>query len=167
MDDRTLVEKAGNELRARVHALFGRSLHLRHLDTGSCNGCEIELGQLLTPHYDLQRYGIDFVASPRHADALMVTGPVTRALEPVLRATYDATPEPKLVIAIGACAVSGGIVGGAYGACGGADRIVPVDVHIPGCPPRPLALLHGLLLAVGRAEQRIERRERVVEKKES
>lgn len=149
--------RAGEALRRRVSALFGRSLHLRHVDTGSCNGCEIEIAQLLTPDYDLQRLGIDFVASPRHADALLVTGPVTRALEPVLRTVWEAVPDPKIVIAVGACAISGGIVGNAYGACGGVDRIVPVDVHIPGCPPRPLALLHGILLAIDRADQRITR----------
>ena len=154
-DDRNLVEQAGQALRRRARALFGRSLHIREVDTGSCNGCEIEIAQLLTPHYDIQRFGIDFVASPRHADALLVTGPVTRALEPALRATYEATPDPKIVIAVGACALSGGIVGDAYGACGGVDRILPVDVYIPGCPPRPLALLHGILVAMGRAEPRI------------
>lgn len=155
MDEREIVEQTGARLLERARALFGRSLHIREVDTGSCNGCEIEIAQLLTPHYDLQRFGIDFVASPRHADCLLVTGPVTRALEPALRATYEATPDPKIVIAVGACAISGGIVGTTYGTCGGVDRIVPVDVHIPGCPPRPLALLHGILLAVGRAEQRL------------
>ncbi len=158
MEEIESVETAGSELLARVRTLFGRSLHIRLVDTGSCNGCEIEIAQLLTPHYDIQRFGIDFVASPRHADALLVTGPVTRALEPALRATYEATPDPKIVIAVGACALSGGIVGSAYGSCGGVDRILPVDVYIPGCPPRPLALLHGILLAVGKAEQRIRRR---------
>lgn len=159
MDEPLIVEKKGRELLARVRALFGRSLHIRAVDTGSCNGCEIEITQLLTPHYDIQRFGIDFVASPRHADALLITGPVTHALEPALRATYEATPEPKIVIAVGACALSGGIVGNAYGSCGGVDPILPVDVYIPGCPPRPLALLHGILLAVGKAEQRIHRRQ--------
>jgi Ni,Fe-hydrogenase III small subunit len=159
MDERTVVEQTGHQLFQRVQALFGRSLHIRHVDTGSCNGCEIEIAQLLTPHYDLQRFGIDFVASPRHADCLLVTGPVTRALAPALRATHDATPGPKIVIAVGACAISGGLFGNTYGTCGGVDRILPVDVHIPGCPPRPLALLHGILLAVGKAEQRIQKRE--------
>lgn len=158
-DERIAAQTVGQDLLKRVNALFGRSLHIRHVDTGSCNGCEIEIGQLLTPDYDLQRYGIDFVASPRHADCLLVTGPVTRALEPALRATYEATPDPKLVIAVGACALSGGITGAAYGVCGGVDRILPVDVYIPGCPPRPLALLHGLLVAVGKAEQRIHPRQ--------
>lgn len=157
MEDRKLVEATGHALFERVRALFGRSLHIRAVDTGSCNGCEIEIAQLLTPHYDISRFGIDFVASPRHADALLVTGPVTRALAPVLRATYEATPDPKIVIAVGACALSGGIVGSAYGSCGGVDGHLPVDAYIPGCPPRPLALLHGILLAVGRAEPRIGR----------
>jgi len=159
VDERALVETAGRKVLLRAQALFGRSLHIRAVDTGSCNGCEIEIAQLLTPHYDIQRFGIDFVASPRHADALLVTGPVTRALAPALAATYEATPDPKIVIAVGACALSGGIVGNAYGALGGVDKLLPVDVYIPGCPPHPLALLHGILVAMGRAEPRIQRRQ--------
>jgi Ni,Fe-hydrogenase III small subunit len=159
MHEHEALDRLGQEVSQRVRALFGRSLHIRMVDTGSCNGCEIEIAQLLTPHYDLQRYGVDFVASPRHADALLVTGAATRALVPALRETYEATPDPKIVIAVGACAISGGIVGNAYGACGGVDRILPVDVYIPGCPPRPLALLHGIMVALGRAEPRIQRRQ--------
>lgn len=146
------IEEIGAELKARIMRLYGRSLHLRHLDVGSCNGCEIELTQLLSPFYDLQRFGIDFVASPRHADALIVTGPVSRHLEPALRKTLEATPDPKLVIALGACACSGGMFGEGYASYGGVDKMTPVDVYIPGCPPRPFAILHGLLLAVDRAE---------------
>lgn len=158
MTERDELETVGKTLLARVRGLFGRSLHIRAVDAGSCNGCDIEVAQLLTPHYDLQRFGIDFVASPRHADALLVTGAVTRPLAGPLLATYEAAADPKIVIAVGACAISGGIVGDAYGALGGVYRVLPVDVSIPGCPPRPLALLHGLLLAVGKAEQRIHRR---------
>lgn len=148
------LEALGAELRARIMRLYGRSFHLRELDAGSCNGCEIEVGQLLSPFYDLQRFGIDFVASPRHADALLVTGPVSRHLEPALRDTLLATPDPKLVIALGACACSGGLFGENYASYGGVDKITPVDVYIPGCPPRPYAILHGLLLAIDRAECR-------------
>lgn len=149
------LELAGEALARRVRGLFGRSLQIRAVDTGSCNGCEIEIAQLTTPFYDLQRFGIDLVASPRHADALLVTGPVTRQLAPALRATYEAMPAPRLVIAMGACAISGGIFAGGYATLGGVDPILPVDVYIPGCPPPPLAIIHGLLLAVGRAEQRL------------
>lgn len=151
------LEQAGAALHTRIKALFGRSLHIREVDTGSCNGCEIEVSQLLAPQYDLQRFGVDFVASPRHADALLVTGPVSRNLERALRDTYEATPDPKIVIAVGACAIGGGIFGTGYASAGGIDRIVPVDVYLPGCPPRPLALIHGILLAIGRAEPRIRR----------
>ena len=144
------VERLGARLRGEIARTFGRSLHLRHLDVGSCNGCDWELTALLNPVYDLQRFGIDIVASPRHADGLLVTGPVTRHLEPALWATYDATPEPKLVIAVGACACDAGFLVGSYAVAGGVDRRLPVDVYIPGCPPRPEAILHGLLLAMGR-----------------
>lgn len=135
---------------ARIHAVLGRSLHVRHVDAGSCNGCDWELTHLLNPVYDLQRFGIDFVASPRHADMLLVTGGVTRHLEQALRRTFEAAGEPKLVVAIGTCAVGGGMVGETYANHGGVDKIVPVAVYVPGCPPRPEAILHGLLLALGR-----------------
>jgi len=144
------VESLGARLREQITRIFGRSLHLRHLDVGSCNGCDWEITALLNPVYDLQRFGIDVVASPRHADGLLVTGPVTRHLEPALWATYEATPEPKLVIAIGACACEAGFLAGSYAVAGGVDRRLPVDVYIPGCPPRPEAILHGLLVAIGR-----------------
>ncbi len=142
-------------LRDRVARLFRRSLQIRHLDLGSSNGCDWEINALLNPVYDLQRFGIDFVASPRHADLLLVTGSVTRHLEPALWATYEAVPNPKLVIAVGACACTGGVVGQSYATAGGVDRRVPVDVYIPGCPPRPQAILHGLLLALDRREQQV------------
>jgi Ni,Fe-hydrogenase III small subunit len=150
-------------LRERIARTFQRSLQIRHLDVGSSNGCDWEINALLNPVYDLQRFGIDFVASPRHADLLLVTGAVTRHLEPALWATYEATPDPKLVVAVGACACSGGVVTGSYATAGGVDQRLPVDVYIPGCPPRPQAILHGLLLALGRREQKVHQRERTVE----
>lgn len=147
------VEEIGLKLKAKIHRYFGRSLHIREVDAGSCNGCEVEITALNNPIYDIERFGIHFVASPRHADMLLVTGPVTRNMEIALKQTYDATPDPKLVVAVGACAIGGGIFGRSYASCGGVDNIIPVDVYIPGCPPRPEALLHGILLAVGRAPQ--------------
>jgi Ni,Fe-hydrogenase III small subunit/Fe-S-cluster-containing hydrogenase component 2 len=146
----TSVEKAGEELRDRIDKVLGRSLAIREVDAGSCNGCELEINALNNPVYDIERFGIHFVASPRHADMLLVTGPVTRNMELALLKTYRATPDPKLVVAVGACGISGGIFGEHYASLGGVDNVVPVDVYVPGCPPRPEALLHGILLAVGR-----------------
>ncbi len=143
-------EITGRELQANIQSFFGRSLHIRQVDAGSCNGCEMEIQGLNSPIYDIERFGIHFVASPRHADMLLVTGPVTRNMELALRKTYDATPEPRLVVAVGACGCSGGIFGRNYATCGGVDSVIPVDVYIPGCPPNPHALLHGILLAIGR-----------------
>ena len=131
--------------------MLGRSLAIREVDAGSCNGCELEIVALNNPVHDIERFGIHFVASPRHADMLLVTGPVTRNMELALRKTYDATPDPKVVVAVGACGISGGIFGTNYATRGGVDQVIPVDVYIPGCPPRPEALLHGILLAVGRS----------------
>jgi len=148
-------EVLARKLQRRIHEVLGRSLAIREVDAGSCNGCEIEIGALNNPVYDLERLGIHFVASPRHADMLLVTGPVTRNMELALAKTYRATPEPKIVVAVGACGISGGIFGVNYATVGGVDAVVPVDVYIPGCPPRPHALLHGILLAVGRVEQRM------------
>ena len=144
------LDALGAELKARVHKVLGRSLHIREVDAGSCNGCEVEVVGLNSPVYDVERFGIHFVASPRHADMLLVTGPVSRNMELALRKTYDATPEPRLVVATGACACSGGIFGQNYASLGGVDKVIPVDVYIPGCPPNPHALLHGILTAVGR-----------------
>jgi Ni,Fe-hydrogenase III small subunit/formate hydrogenlyase subunit 6/NADH:ubiquinone oxidoreductase subunit I len=150
------LEEAGRQLRERIGSTLGRSLHIREVDAGSCNGCEVEIHGLNSPVYDLERFGIHFVASPRHADMLLVTGPVTRNMELALKKTYDATPEPRLVVAVGACGCSGGIFGVNYATCGGVDSVIPVDVYIPGCPPNPHALLHGILLAVNRVvEKRI------------
>ncbi|HEY3063009.1 MAG TPA: NADH-quinone oxidoreductase subunit B family protein [Chloroflexota bacterium] len=150
-------------LRERVARTFRRSLQIRHLDVGSSNGCDWEINALLNPVYDLQRFGIDFVASPRHADLLLVTGAVTRHLEPALWATYEATPEPRLIVAVGACACTGGVVAGGYATAGGVDQRIPVDVYVPGCPPRPQAILHGLLLALDRRDQKVLASTRSVE----
>ena len=136
--------------RGRSSATLGRSLHVRHLDAGSCNGCDWEIAALLNPYHDVQRLGIDFVASPRHADLLLVTGIMTRNLEEAARRTYEAMPEPRLVVAVGACAISGGVFAGTYAGRDGIGEVLPVDVFVPGCPPRPEALIHGLLVAVGR-----------------
>ncbi|GAB6172622.1 hydrogenase [Paradesulfitobacterium aromaticivorans] len=136
-----------------ITRIFGRSVHIRHLDAGSCNGCEWEMTTLTGPVYDVQRLGFDFVASPRHADVLMVTGPVTRNLEIAALKTYKAVPAPKLVVAVGTCACSGGICGKSYTSAGGVNHILHVDVYIPGCPPRPQALIQGLLKAVGRSNK--------------
>jgi Ni,Fe-hydrogenase III small subunit/formate hydrogenlyase subunit 6/NADH:ubiquinone oxidoreductase subunit I len=138
------------QLRERIHSLFGRSLHIREVDAGSCTGCEVEIQGLNSPVYDAERFGVHFVASPRHADMLLVTGPVTRNMELALRKTYDATPDPRLVVAVGACGCSGGIFGRNYATCGAVDSVIPVDVYIPGCPPNPHALLHGILLAISK-----------------
>jgi Ni,Fe-hydrogenase III small subunit len=139
---------------SEINRVLGRSLHLRHLDAGSCNACDWELAALLNPVYDVRRLGIDFVASPRHADGVVITGPVTRNLETAVRRTVEAIPDPRIVIAVGACAASGGIFGEGYASAGGVDQILPVDVYIPGCPPRPEAIIFGILVAVGRLDIR-------------
>src|SRR5882757_9908078 len=143
-DDAALAELAANVDRAARRRL-GRSLSIREVDAGSCNGCELEIHALNNAFYDLERFGLRFVASPRHADVLMVTGPVTWNMREALRRTYDATPDPKWVIAIGACAVDGGIFVSSYAVSGGVNDVVPVDLHICGCPPSPIELLKGLL----------------------
>lgn len=148
------IEGIGEKLRDAVHKVFGRSLAIREVDAGSCNGCELEIVALNNPVYDIERFGIHFVASPRHADMLLVTGPVSRNMEIALKKTYAATPDPKLVVAAGACGISGGIFGQNYASRGGVDQVIPVDVYIPGCPPRPQALLYGILLAIGRVARR-------------
>jgi Ni,Fe-hydrogenase III small subunit/ferredoxin len=135
---------------------FRRSLHIRHVDAGSCNGCESELQALNNPFYNLHRLGIFFTASPRFADLLLVTGPVTYAMLGPLRATYEAMPEPRWVMAIGTCAVSGGIAEGGYAAGHGLDGVLPVDVYLPGCPPNPAAIIHALLMLLDRAPQRVK-----------
>jgi Ni,Fe-hydrogenase III small subunit/Pyruvate/2-oxoacid:ferredoxin oxidoreductase delta subunit len=143
-------EESAARLKERIRGRLGRSLHVRQVDAGSCNGCELEIIATANPVFDLERFGIHFVASPRHADVLLVTGPVTRNMEIALRRTYEATPEPRVVVAVGACGCSGGIFGeGTYASRGGVDRVVPVDVYVPGCPPPPQAILNGLLVAMG------------------
>ncbi len=142
------------EVAETVRRTLGRSLQLRHLDSGSCNACDWELTALLNPVYDVRRLGVDVVASPRHADGVLVTGPVTRNLELAVRRTWEAVPEPRVVIAVGACASSGGIVGRSYASAGGVGEVLPVDVFVPGCPPRPEAIIYGILLAVGRVPSR-------------
>jgi Ni,Fe-hydrogenase III small subunit len=127
---------------------LGRSLSIRQVDAGSCNACELEIHALNNALYDLERFGLRFVASPRHADVLMVTGPVTRNMKEALERTYAATPAPKWVVAVGGCAIDGGLFAGSYAVVGGAERVVPVDMRIPGCPPTPLAMLQGLLALV-------------------
>jgi Ni,Fe-hydrogenase III small subunit/formate hydrogenlyase subunit 6/NADH:ubiquinone oxidoreductase subunit I len=145
---------AGPEVAQQIRRTLGRSLALRHLDAGSCNACDWELTALLNPVYDIRRLGIDFVASPRHADGVIVTGPITRNLEKAVQRTFEAVPEPRIVIAVGACATSGGIAGRSYASAGGVAQVLPVDVFIPGCPPRPEAIIFGILLAVGRMAER-------------
>jgi Ni,Fe-hydrogenase III small subunit len=134
--------------------LFGRALAIREVDAGSCNGCEIEITGLTGPVYDSERFGIHFVASPRHADMLLVTGPVTRNMEVPLRKTYDATPGPKLVVAVGDCAQTCGVFKGSYAVAGSVDQIIPVDVFVQGCPPEPADILRGILTALGRAPKK-------------
>jgi Ni,Fe-hydrogenase III small subunit len=143
-DGASLAELATSVDRAARRRL-GRSLAIREVDAGSCNGCELEIHALNNAFYDLERFGLRFVASPRHADVLLVTGPVTRNMREALERTYQATPDPKWVVAVGDCAADGGIFAGSYAVAGGVDAVVPVDLHIRGCPPTPLQLLQGLL----------------------
>jgi Ni,Fe-hydrogenase III small subunit len=143
-DDAALAELAASVERAARRRL-GRSLSIREVDAGSCNGCELEIHALNNAFYDLERFGLHFVASPRHADVLLVTGPVTRNMREALQRTYNATPDPKWVVAVGDCAANGGIFAGSYAVVGGVSEVVPVDLHIRGCPPRPVQLLTGLL----------------------
>ena len=143
-DGASLAELAASVDRAARRRL-GRSLAIREVDAGSCNGCELEIHALNNAFYDLERFGLRFVASPRHADVLLVTGPVTRNMREALERTYQATPDPKWVVAVGDCAADGGIFAGSYAVAGVVDAVVPVDLHIRGCPPTPLQLLQGLL----------------------
>src|ERR1700686_4758379 len=143
-DDAALAELAASVQRS-ARRLLGRSLSIRQVDAGSCNGCELEIHALNNAFYDLERFGLRFVASPRHADVLMVTGPVTKNMREALQRTYDATPDPKWVVAVGDCAVDGGIFSASYAVVGGVHAVVPVDLHIRGCPPSPTQLLKGLL----------------------
>ena len=139
------------QIQRELLAILGRALTIREVDPGSCNGCELEINALDNPYYNLEGLGIRFVASPRHADMLLVTGPVSRHMAEALRRTYEATPEPKLVVAIGDCGCSGGIFGESYASCGRVAEVIPVDVEVPGCPPAPIEILRGILTAVRRA----------------
>jgi Ni,Fe-hydrogenase III small subunit len=143
-DEAALAELA-QSLNRTARARLGRSLTIREVDAGSCNGCELEIHALSNAFYDLERLGLRFVASPRHADVLMVTGPVTKNMREALLRTYHATPDPKWVLAVGSCAADGGIFGGSYAVMGGVKDVIPVDLHIPGCPPSPLEILRGLI----------------------
>jgi len=147
-DDALLT--VARQVEARTRALLGRALAIREVDAGSCNGCELEITGLTSPVYDSERFGIHFVASPRHADLLLVTGPVTRNMEVPLRKTWEATPDPKLVVAVGDCARTCGVFRGSYAIVGSVDAVVPVDVFVDGCPPEPADILRGILAALGR-----------------
>jgi Ni,Fe-hydrogenase III small subunit len=147
------VHREQERLQASLLAVLGRALCLRHVDAGSCNGCELEIQALNNPYYNLEGAGIRFVASPRHADLLLVTGPVSVNMEEALRRTYDATPDPKLVVAVGDCGACGGIFGESYASRGSVGKVIPVDVTVPGCPPTPLAILRGLLAATQRSSR--------------
>jgi len=146
----------------RIHQdlldILGQALTIRQVDAGSCNGCELEIHALNNPYYNIEGLGIKFVASPRHADMLLVTGPVSRHMEEALRRTYDTTPEPKLVVAVGDCGCTGGIFGESYASCGRVANVIPVDLAVPGCPPPPLEILRGILGAVQRRPARPGRR---------
>jgi len=141
-----------DRLREDVLRYFDGALTIRHVDAGSCNGCELEINSLNNPYYNLEGLGIKFVASPRHADMLLVTGPVSRHMEVALKRTYDATPEPKLVVAIGDCGCNGGIFGESYASCGRVANVIPVDVTVPGCPPTPTAIMQGILTAISKTK---------------
>ncbi len=145
------LERLGIEVRRALDKRFGGSLAIRQVDAGSCNGCELEIHALNNPYHDVERFGVHFVASPRHADVLLVTGPVSRHMETALKRTYAATPAPKLVIAAGECACTGGEFGVSYASCGAVENVIPVDVKIPGCPPTPYDLLRGILAATEKA----------------
>ena len=143
--DQDALAELGASVDRAARRRLGRSLSIREIDAGSCNGCELEIHALNNAFYDLERFGLRFVASPRHADVLLVTGPVTRNMREALERTYNATPDPKWVVAVGDCALDGGLFAGSYAVVGGVSAVVPVDLHIRGCPPRPVQLLKGLL----------------------
>jgi len=151
-DLQPLVEEEISEVGAKIEKViwkkFGRSLTIRQVDAGSCNGCELEIHAMNNPVYNCERFGMHFTASPRFADMLLVTGPVTRNMEIALRRTFAATPSPKLVVAVGDCGCNGGMFGKSYASLGGIDAVIPVDVYVPGCPPSPAALLNGILKAI-------------------
>ncbi len=147
----TELEQLGIEIKRHIDKKFSGSIAIREVDAGSCNGCELEIHALNNPFYDIERFGIHFVASPRHADVLLVTGPVSRHMQTALLRTYEATPDPKWVIAAGDCAACGGEFGVSYASCGAVSNVIPVDVVISGCPPTPTALMKGLLGLIHRS----------------
>ena len=144
------LEELAQTLGRAARRKLGRSLSIREVDAGSCNGCELEINALGGAYYDIDRFGLRFVASPRHADVLMVTGPVTRNMREALLRVHEATPDPKWVVAVGDCALDGGCFKGSPAICGGVDAVLPVDLHIPGCPPRPVEMIKGLLALIER-----------------
>ncbi len=156
------IDDAERSVIQRIHrdilGILGQALAIRQVDTGSCNGCELEINALGNSYYNIEGLGIKFVASPRHADMLLVTGPVSRHMEEALRRTFDATPEPKLVVAVGDCAGTGGIFGESYASCGRVANVIPVDVVVPGCPPPPIEILRGILGAVRQRHARNSKR---------
>ena len=149
---RTTAQQLSDAMRQRL----GRALVIRHVDAGSCNGCELEIHALGNPYYNLEALGIKFSASPRHADLLLVPGPVAKNMETAVKRAYDATPEPRLVVAVGDCGCTGGIFGESYASCGRVSNVIPVDVCVPGCPPTPLQLIQGILAAIAPAAEIIE-----------
>ena len=146
-------------LKALSKRAFPKSLWVYHVNAASCNGCDIEVIDTLTPYYDAERFGIKLVGSPRHADVLLVSGPVTRPIVPALKRVYEAVPSPKLVFAIGACSAGGGIWKNTYNVIGGVEKILPVDFYIPGCPPRPEAILYGVAVALGLVDKQVKMEE--------
>ena len=144
------IAREMRQLSDDILRILGRALTIRQVDAGSCNGCELEIHALNNPYYNLEGYGIKFVASPRHADMLLVTGPVTKNMENALKVAYDCTPDPKLVVAVGDCGCTGGVFGASYASCGAVENVIPVDVRVPGCPPAPVTLLRGILAAIRR-----------------
>jgi Ni,Fe-hydrogenase III small subunit len=153
-DDTLRVAEA---LQSRILEVLGRALCIRAIDAGSCNGCELEMHALNNPLYNIEGLGIRFVASPRHADMLLITGPVAKHMEVALRRTFDATPDPKLVVAIGDCGCTAGIFGESYASCGRVSNVIPVDVAVPGCPPSPRQILSGILTAISRTTPNVSR----------
>ncbi|OHC62510.1 MAG: formate hydrogenlyase [Rhodocyclales bacterium GWA2_65_20] len=152
-DDWRVERAEGERIHADILAILGRALTIREVDAGSCNGCELEINALNNPYYNIEGLGIKFVASPRHADMLLVTGPVSRHMVVALQRTYEAMPAPKLVVAVGDCGCTGGIFGESYASCGKVSNVIPVDVAVPGCPPPPLDLLSGILTAIRSQKQ--------------
>jgi Ni,Fe-hydrogenase III small subunit len=149
------LEEVGRALKERARRLYGRSITIREVDAGSCNGCELEINALSNAVYDVERFGIRFAASPRHADVLLVTGPVTHNMKVALERTYAATPDPKWVVAVGDCGCGCGVFEGSYAVIGAVEKVIPVDLHIPGCPPRPIDLLRGLLALMDKSTRKM------------